>query len=178
MESYKKISIKAMDVKPGDILTGRIETNRWPNIMTVKEVHLTNQNVRITTTTGLNYHFIPEHEFQKEITPAEEGEMAVQQDERQNIQDSIDRMDANIYNTACDILDELETHIKNLTEVHDKRSAKKCDPGTFETIGDDFKKASESAYNLAEHAMDQEALKEELKQINQAADEGPHGRNK
>ena len=175
---YKKIAIKAKEIKPGDVILGRIKTDRWPNQMTVKEVDLTTEIIYIKTTSGLTYRFDPQHEFLKELSPAEEGEMAVQQNEGQNIQDSIDRMDANIYDTACDILDELETHIKNLTEVHDKRSAKKCDPGTFETIGDDFKKASESAYNLAEHAMDQEALKEELKQINQAADEGPHGRNK
>jgi len=174
MESYKKIAIKAMDVKPGDILTGRIETNRWPNIMTVKEVHLTNQNVRITTTTGFNYHFIPEHEFQKEITPAEEAEMA----EQINYKEDIDRLDTDIYEAACDILDTLETHIKNLTEVRDAK-AYRNDPGTFATIGDDFKKAMESAYNLEEYAMDRGALIEmNQDEINKAADEGPHGRNK
>ena len=177
MESYKKIKVEAWNVKPGDILYSNVKTNRWPKVMTVKSITLMQGQVKIITTHGFAYNFAGEHTFLKELSPAEEGEMAVQQDDRQNIQDSIDRMDANIYNAACDILDEIETHIKNLVEVRDAK-AYRHDPGTFETIGDDFKKAAENAYHLAEYAMDQEALIEELKQINRAADEGPHGRNK
>lgn len=75
MLSYKKIEIQAKDVKPGDILTGRIETNRWPNVMTAREVTLTDQVVRIKTTSGMTYSFLPYHTFLKEFSPAEEGEM-------------------------------------------------------------------------------------------------------
>lgn len=77
MESYKKISIKARDVKPGDILYLK-ETRKLPSTMTVKEVVLTHEVIHITSTKNLTYHFLPYHTFLKELSPAEEGELAFQ----------------------------------------------------------------------------------------------------
>lgn len=159
---YKTKSIEAKDVKPGDILTGRIESNRWPNIMTVKEVSLTTELIYIKTTSGMTYMFDPQHEFQKEITPAEEAEMYDPESEENEIRICIDHLDTEISDCAFSILDRIEMHIKTLMELRNGKSPQEIDQGSFDTIGEDFKKAAETAIKLAEHAIDQEALREEL----------------
>ena len=114
---YKKIAIKAMDVKPGDILTGRIETNRWPNQMTVKEVTLTDQVIHIKTTSGMVYHFASLHTFLKTISPAEEAETA--EPISTGYEAEIEKLDLDITEYAVVILGNLEPHINTLKELED-----------------------------------------------------------
>ena len=180
MESYKKISIKAMDVKPGDTLTGRIETNRWPNQMTVKEVTLTDQVIHIKTTSGMVYHFASLHTFLKTISPAEEAETA--EPISTGYEAEIEKLDLDITEYAVVILGNLEPHINTLKELEDgmitAQEIDNDDPDKINNIWVDIGEALNAAKEMHEAFLDMQNLKAEMIRINQAADEGPYGRNK
>ena len=67
MKSYKKSEVKATDVKPGNILWGKINDNITLAECPIYMVNQTIDNVTITSKYGKVYRVAPDHVFIKAI---------------------------------------------------------------------------------------------------------------
>jgi len=170
MKSYKTISVKAKDLKPGNIFSGRVDEDSYPWQQVVRKITIEKYedctDVIIETRKDKKYVVDGNHEFIRELSPAEEAEMSgPDKDVAAEIQQSIERLNTEISDCAFSILDRIEMHTKNLTAIRDGKRYSDLDDAIFATVDDDFKQASETACKLYDCTMSQYGLKEELKEL-------------